>query len=200
MTVSATEEGSPGLINLVGMLTGFPPQDVEGPEDLVQTKIRADWIVRAGASAEEVIAALNPILRQQCKLPVRLAIGEKEREIVVARGRFRPRPLIEGRVAIELYGATLTLGGGNEGCGGLTEFLSAAGGFIEPRRHIVDEVEGRPEGDITWHMNFRTPFDEKTKREERGEEVVLRHISEQTGLSFSVERRKISILSVERSE
>src|SRR5262249_45240164 len=113
MIASATEEGSPELIYLLEMLVGFPPQDVEGSEDLVKTKIRADWIVRGDATAEQIVAALNPILLQQCKLPVRLAIREKEREIVVARGRFRPRPLIEGKVAIELYGATLTLGGGN---------------------------------------------------------------------------------------
>ena len=88
------------------------------------------------------------------------------------------KPLPESKGEIELYGATLTPGTGGGGTGSFAEFLQWAGRFVEPNRRIIDEVEKRPDGQISWHQNYRSPFDEQTTREDRGDEAVLKHLRE----------------------
>jgi hypothetical protein len=129
-----------------------------------------------------------------------LAVREVEREVVVARGRFQLRPLEAGRDTIEIYGATLTPGIGGGGSGDYAEFLRWVGRFIEPNRRIIDEVEVRPESPISWHLNSRSPFTERMRREDRDERAVLGHLAEQTGLTFTTERRTVPTLFVERTD
>ena len=189
------------LVNLLEGVAGFPAQDVEGPKDLLETPIEADWVVAAEAPPERRVAELDAILHEECKLPIRLRLHEKEREVVVARGRFELKPVLAGVDAIQFYGATLTPnGGGGGGKGTVAECLTWLGRFVEPHRRIMDEVEARPAGPVSWSLNFRSPFTERMTQEDRGDEAVLRHVAEQTGLTFTVEVRKVPILTVERAE
>ena len=198
MTFGAANDPGRWLLYLLDDVAGFPAQDVAGPDELLKTPIAADWIVAADADRDRRLAAFGAILRDECRLPIRLVLREIEGEVVVARGRYTPRPMSPGKDDIELYGATLTPdGGGGGGTGDLGEFLVDLGRFVEPHRRVVDEVEGRPAGAISWHRNYRSPFSEPSTREDRGDEAVLKHVAEQTGLTFAVERRKRSIVAVE---
>ena len=202
---SMTFSGSPDdegrwLMYLLDGVVGFPAQDVEGPDDLLKTPIKADWVVRGDASPEQLVAAFNSLLRDDCKLPIRIKLREAEKDVIVARGRYQFRPVVGGRDVLEIYGAALIPNEGGGGTGDLKECFRWVGRFVEPHRHIIDEVEGRPKGQISWHQNYRSPFSDQTTLEDRGDEAVLKHLAEQTGLTFTTERRKLRSLVVERVE
>jgi hypothetical protein len=129
-----------------------------------------------------------------------MTLRQVERDVVVVRGRYHYSPL-SGRSdnQIEIYGKQLgdrETGGG--GAGQFQDFLRWVGAWIE--RPVVNEVEGPPKGNVGWHYNARSPFTEKERREDHDEKLVLQHLHEQTGLTFTRERRPIRILFIERAK
>jgi hypothetical protein len=62
---------------------------------------------------------------------------------------------------------------------------------------VVNEVEAPPT-DVIWHQHARRPSTEQTQREDHDETLVLQHLHEQTGLTFTREKKAIRALFVER--
>jgi RNA polymerase sigma factor (sigma-70 family) len=182
------------------VLAGIYPQDIDGDGALLEEPVPGDFIVREGAPAEKVVARLDEILRKECALPVKLTLREVERDVFVVKGRWKSAP-VEGRKEneVELYGKQLVP---NSGAGGGTDdfagFLKAAGSFMG--RRLVSEVEAPPRGKVSWYNNLRSPFTAEQRLEDTDPERVLKHLTEQTGLTFKEDRRKVRILFVERAE
>ena len=188
-------------------------QGIEGDPGLLETPLKADFLVREGVPLQKLLAQFETILRRDFGLPARLSIRNEVRDVVVARGRYRYRPipdlkpLPEGRRSlgdrIEVYSREIgdlsdpkrfrtdssTKGGT---LGGL---FSNLGLFLD--RRVVDEVESPPEGHLDWHIT-----DYRLKKvigpEER--ELVLKHLTEQMGLTFSEETRPVRVIRVDRVE
>ena len=80
----------------------------------------------------------------------------------------------------------------------LPTFLKGVGRFIG--RPVVNEVEAGPTEAITWFSHVRSPFTEQMNREDHDEALVLKHLSEQTGLTFTREMKPIRILFIERAK
>ena len=72
------------------------------------------------------------------------------------------------------------------------------GEWIE--RPVVSEVWPPPKNHFSWFYNARSPFTEQMRREDHDEPLVLQHLHEQTGLTFTRERKPIRILFIERSK
>jgi hypothetical protein len=70
--------------------------------------------------------------------------------------------------------------------------------FIE--RRIVGEVEEMPKAQMTWYYHRRSPFTAEERQEDTDPETVLKHVSDQTGLTFKEATRKVRVLFVERAE
>jgi len=162
-----------------------------------------DWIVRQGASRAEVLVGLNAILREQFRPPLRVAVrpSADDRDVIVARGRYARKLLTEGdpkntaeNSRIFLFAAPGTPERFRR-VGTFEQFLFDASTFldIEPRPVILSQAEGVPAGLIGWeaHAAGRTEIDV---------ESVLRHLTEQTGLGFARERRRILVYHLERAE
>ncbi len=147
---------------------------------------------------KKVIARLEEILCKECKLPVKLALREVEQKVIVAHGKYHSQPLAgRDKDEIDLYGKQLVPNSRAGGGGGDFErFLKAAGVFIG--RRIVSEVEDAPRSDVSWRYHKRSPFTEEERKEDTDQELVLKHIGEQTGLTFKEETRKVWVLLVER--
>jgi hypothetical protein len=62
---------------------------------------------------------------------------------------------------------------------------------------VVNEVEAPPTV-VIWHQHARRPSTEQTQREDHDETLVLQHLHEQTGLTFTREKKAIRALFVER--
>lgn len=67
-------------------------------------------------------------------------------------------------------------------------------------RPVVGELEAPPKEEIEWYYNARSPFTEQMRREDHDEALVLKHLQEQTGLTFTLERKTIRILFIERAK
>jgi hypothetical protein len=200
MTFSTSGNGD-NLPTIVKTVAGIYPQDIEGDEGLRTQVITGDFVVREGAAPEKVVARLEDILRQECKQPVKLALKEVERKVFVARGRFHYTPLPDHKDNdIELYALqVIPNNGAGGGSGDFAEFLQAAGWFID--RRLVSEVEDAPKGRaVSWRYNRRSPFTEQEGKEDTDPEQVLKHLGEQTGLTFKEETRTVRVLFVERTE
>jgi hypothetical protein len=67
------------------------------------------------------------------------------------------------------------------------------------RRPILNEVESPPKGSLRWRYHVRQASIEPTRSRDGDETLVLGHLQEQTGLTFTRETRQIRILFVERT-
>jgi hypothetical protein len=169
---------------------GLYSYEIEGDSELLKTEVGGDWIVREGVPAEQLIQPLEAILQRAIRQRITLELRRVERDVVVARGRYRPSPL-QGHAdgEIEIYAHELAQhddrGGG---AGVFPAFLNWTAGWIG--RPIVNEVESPPTANIAWHHG---------RRKDRDLTLVLKHLEEQTGLTFTREKRPIRILFVERA-
>jgi hypothetical protein len=196
-------DGGTELLTLLTFLVGDSPQEIEGDPKLLQRPITGDFIVREGASREKVTSRLEEILRRECGLQLKLTFRQVERKVTVAHGRYRFTPL-PGRAAdqaenqIELYGKQLYGDGSPGGGGDFRQFLKGTGLFLGHR--VVGEVEGAPTAGMTWRYHRRSPATEEQTKEDTDPKGVLKHVSEQTGLTFKEETRRVAVLFVQRAE
>jgi hypothetical protein len=169
------------------------PTAIEGDSELMRTVVAGDWVFRERVSDEQMVAALESILQRVVRLRIKLTLRTVERDVVVVRGRYHHVPL-PGRQKneIDIYGKQLVndedAGGGN---GRFSGFLRQVGAWIG--LPVINEVEGPPT-DVIWH----NPSTAQTQRGDRDEALVLQHLHEQTGLTFTREKKPIRVLFVER--
>ncbi len=166
---------------------GIDPSAIEGDAELLKTKVSGDWIVREGVPAEQLIPPLEAILQRAVRQRITLTLRRVERDVVVVRGRYRAAPLPgHGEGEIEIYARELDPDGEEgSGAGTFPSFLKGVGEWIG--RPIVDEVESPPRANVRWHYNERDPSTERTRRGDGDEALVLKHLQEQTGLTFARE-------------
>jgi hypothetical protein len=196
------------VIDVCHVLHQLKPQQISGPKNLLVTPLPGDWVYREGMTAEILVAQLEPILRQELKLPIHLEFGEKTQEVYVARGTWHMTPLSDTRVrsgGVQIYGKVLNfspIGGssGGGGGGGLTELLDAVGEWIDAR--IVRDNVANPPQRVTWDYHLAphpvgrdSTADER--RAARDPALVLHNIEVQTGLTFTKETRPVKLLFVE---
>jgi hypothetical protein len=195
-----------GLGHLIDMVAGTPRTRVQCPADLLEEKVTGDFVVRDGATADQIMAQLQPILNRDCKLAVTFKFKEADEDVLLLSGKYAAKPLEgRGRNEIEIFATHLLdrdTGGG--GSGGFDAFLAAL------ERHIgkpvaADNIEGRPKM-VSWHFNVRSPrlvdpgkgID--TFAEDTDAPAVLGNIAAQTGLSVKTEKRKMRVMVVQRAK
>ena len=121
-----------------------------------------------------------------------------ERDVVVVRGRYRSSPLpARLRKAIDIYGKQIVKNSGaGGGSGDFPEFLQWVGDWVG--RPVVNEVQAPPTF-VSWQLHAAQPIHRASAaREDHDEALVLEHLHEQTGLTFTREKKTIRILFVER--
>jgi hypothetical protein len=185
-----------GVIQHIGV--NIDATEIDGDPDLLETRIAGDWVFREGVPDERMVAALEPILQRMHRLRIKLTFRSIERDVVVARGRYRHSPL-PGRAknSIDIYGIQLVKNSGaGGGTGDFPDFIRAVAGWIG--RPVVSEIELPSKESITWRYHERSPFTEQMLREDHDEAQVLQHLHEQTGLMFTREKKPIRVLFVER--
>ncbi len=184
------------LRDILRLLAGIHPREIEGDDELLNRRLLGDFIVREGLTPEKIVSLFEPILRRELKLPVKMTFREVPREVIVARGKYEFRPISGSpRDTIEIYGERLTTlpqeGGRYADSADIGEFLSWVGEYLD--RRMVSEVESPPEASLKWHENFR-------EEGRKAPELVLQHLTEQTGLRFAKETRRVRVLFVERAD
>jgi len=175
--------------------------EIEGDPEVLKTEVSGDWIYRVGVPDERMAAALESILQRALRLRITVRFRQVLRDVVVVRGRYRHSPVAgRSKNEVEIYGKEIVPNGGGAGGGGgkFPDFLKWVGEWIE--RPVVSEVEAPPQENIEWFYNARSPSTQQMRREDHDEALVLKHLQEQTGLTFTREKKPIRVLFIERAK
>ena len=179
------------------------PQDIEGDKELLHSShIQGDWVFREGTPKKQAVAELGRILNEKCNLPVKLTLRDVERKVFVATGEFKFHPISghSGKTKVYVYDKnpgtpeTQAAGGGN-----FERFIRDVGTFIDTR--IVSDLKNPPKDNFDWCFGDGIPYPPVKKQlDDRDSASVLKHVTEQTGVTFREETRTVPVLFVERAK
>lgn len=189
-------QNGPPLGEVLESLTGLMPPEVEAEASLLEAPISGDFIVRADETDERIVAALEPILRDELKLPVRMTFRREKQPVIVASGMFEFTPLPEHPNAIQIYVANSELGGGAvvAGRGDVETLLQNVSRRIGKR--IVNELETSPEQYFDWMV--RGGGRDPTADSIAHALWLLENLSKQTGMKFAEAEREVRVLTIMR--
>ncbi|HJT31357.1 MAG TPA: redoxin domain-containing protein [Pirellulales bacterium] len=200
---SLTTRQSLALASVLEFIVGLERYEIEGPADLLSREVSGDWTVRDVASTAKRLGALQEVLRDELKLPVRFVEREVEREVIVVSGRyeFLPLPGVRDRehifLAVEEAPDT-SLGG--TGSGSLADLLRSLGGRLN--RHVIDETDGAKGQKLRWrdHLVSHTlDFANRTEASQQKLDRLLFNLNQQTALRFTLEPRNVKVWFVEQA-
>jgi RNA polymerase sigma factor (sigma-70 family) len=191
------DEGA-ALARVLHATTGLQQTRLDGDAGVLETKVTGDWVVRAGADPEKLVAALEKVLRTECDLKVSLALKDAEREVYVLSGKYTSRPLPDRKEnEIEVYAKELTARDeGSCGTARLLEMADCIEGWIEVPI-VLGKIEGAPKR-VSWHFNTRYPTTKEQHAEEKDPKAVMANVAAQSGLTVKLEKRTIKVLVVKK--
>ena len=177
-------------------------QYLVGDAVLLDKAFSGDFVFRKEASQEQRVLALQKTF-QDAKRPLRVAFKDVETEVIVAQGTFvsKPLPEYENGTTVVFYGTApredSRSGGG--GSGTFAESLDWLGDFLG-QPVIAGNVVNAPHSvNFLDGPRFTGPDGSRLRKLPSEEaDLVLRHVSEQTGLDFHRERRLVRMLIVEQ--
>jgi RNA polymerase sigma factor (sigma-70 family) len=197
------------LARLLDLTASIARTRLEGPDELLAKRVTGDFVVRADATADQIVSQLQTILKKECDLPVSFNFKDDEETVFVLSGKYEAHPL-DGRDKnhIEVYGGYLAdparNSGGGSGGDSFDKFLGAVEQHVG-RRVVMDKIEGLPKR-VSWHYNVRSPMLKDPNRgidtyaEDTNPDAVLENVARQTGLVVKTEKRKVRVLVVEKAD
>lgn len=196
------------LFSVVRILTDLQNVDLGGNSRLwVNTKLGGDFIIRKGTSTEDIIEGLGSVLNQDLKLQASLEFKKVDQEVYVARGTFQAappgpawrRPEDKSYLIYGKEGPGPDKQHGEEDAGKFPDFLKAIGSRVG--RPVLSDIKNPPQGSIGWRTYFdhseRTTWKDFPRQFAKNPQLVLKHVSEQTGLTFHEENREVRLLFLE---
>ncbi|HZW33235.1 MAG TPA: M56 family metallopeptidase [Isosphaeraceae bacterium] len=191
--------GTNRLQDVLGFVLKLRRGEFDGPAELLNRPVPGDWIVRQGASKDDLLKALETILADELKQPIHFTPREVEHEVIVAAGRYQFHPLgdLPKERAVHLGTESLpSEDGGGGGSGSLREMLDWLGDRVS--RLVIDETDSSKET-VQWRDHLARAMNEMASGTESGRALLqrlLENVSKQTSLTFHQERRKVRVWSV----
>jgi RNA polymerase sigma factor (sigma-70 family) len=190
------QSGNGMLGGILETLLGLKPYEVEGPVELLQLELKADWVYRKGTPPLVMCRALEEAVRKDFQRPVSISLRQVERPVIVARGRFQPPAgsSVDKEKTVHFYLGAVAPAEGNPGTfASVRELLRDFSDII--RERIINEAIEPGPLKLKWqnHLPSDIAFD-RHKMEKIG--PALERLSRQTGLEFRIERRKVDIWQV----
>jgi uncharacterized protein (TIGR03435 family) len=158
-------------------IEGLPPINADG-----------DWIVRDGASTEDVLASLRVILHEQFQTDMNFEKEDVTKDALVISGTYHLQRIADATIGdLQVYADVLDhpkagesiMGGGNTSA---AEFWSILGGYLGSP--MVDQTKEEPRK-IDWLLSWsiRNAGTDATRRQQ-----ILDNITTQTGLTFKQDK------------
>lgn len=174
--------------SLEGMLTsvvGLSSFDFNLPRDIPDRDLAGDWIVRQGATPDQLMPALEVILRQQGR-PVHFEKRRVRQDVIVASGSFHFQPIDDPKwnKGVNIYSDKLNEPGrGGGATADLPEFFTELGNMLH--RRVVNQAD-RHRGHFEWryHDSGDLRYARPGPETEMKLDQILANVSRQTGLKF----------------
>lgn len=173
--------GPPTLVKVVRQIVGLPSYKLEMPLKYKLMHVTGDWILRAGASEDQKMEALNKILHDQLKWKFRLVKRSAEHDVLVASGNFALPGDPKDHV-LDVYVDSKNQKG--MAAGKVGEFLAMLGEATDTE--MIDETHPPAhalENGVFWRNCLSTNPTGKDA------ETLLANITKQTGTHFAHARR-----------
>jgi RNA polymerase sigma factor (sigma-70 family) len=179
--------------------------------------VAGDFVTRKNAPLVKLAPQLEKILREECKLDVRLTVKEEEQQVYVVGGTFKlaPRKWRE-KDEIDLYADESVLGkhfnrtntdrpetdGITSGWQIVTPATLArhVGWFLNVRLVCDQELPASPRFHVYHHERSPGTATPEEKAADHNPEKVLANLSAQTGLTFKKEKRRVEVLYLSAPE
>ena len=174
----------------------LPSFEYEGPEDLMSIKLPGDWIVDPDAPLEQRFGALSEIVRKASLKKLRFEQQKLARSVIVVTGNYtaETRNAKGRRIEIDLYVDRPDADeGGGGGSGTMDQFIQRIGDLANAP--VAIETSSRPIGTIAWRTHRTSYLYKQSAGAARHENLkaMLQHVTEQTGLEFSIEQRQMPV-------
>ena len=214
------------VVRLVESFTRIMSHEIEGDRKLKWTRIAGDWVVRDGVPAEKMLQGLEAVLREECKAPIRFRLAEKDRQIIVVSGKYNYRPMpgrstvtedhrsgyegndLQDYDQLEIFARDRN-GLTEEQSGDLAHLLSfltwyldrpVIGAGIRLPANMESSKPSERDHLLEWRSGNWRLRDEALEKGTLDEAAILKHLSEQTGLTFGEKTRRMRVLDIERAE
>jgi hypothetical protein len=183
------------FLDVAHTLMGLRSFDFEGLGTLGTLKMPGDWVRRPGTPTPAYMAALQEVLARDFGRPVRFVPRTVERDVLVASGTVNihslPKEMGKDMVAIYVDKRSDAISAGfGITAGAMNNLLGEVGELAGLK--AINETTPKDK-QCFWHYYVKpgTTLPLPTR------EKVLKNISDQTGISFKVERRPVEIWFVE---
>ena len=166
---------------LVESFTGIHPYEMQGDQQLMQTGVSGDWVIRDGVAPKKLLQELQAALRTECRLPIRFRLVQKDCQVIVATGQYTFQPLPGNadytdeaflpwdRVDVyEKDRSTIV----EEGGGTLDDVFDIVARFIN--RPVVNEVSQLPQNFVCWHWSARRYHEAQARGRRRASDSEAR--------------------------
>jgi hypothetical protein len=195
--------GPVGLECLLGFCLGVYFHEMEGDIGLVGVPIGGDFVIAEESTREEKRTRLEEILSSSAGKLVNLTLDEVDRPAIVFSGKWTARgvdgnPVGDKTQCVHVFGTEFGDTGGGGGSGDIGVFAKSLGERLA--RHIVVEATDAP-SEVIWRVHRGSCLRKK------GEppplqlfhiwDVVCNHITEQTGLAWTLATRRVPRVLIE---
>ena len=184
----------PGTVASALYMANIDVADLDGVRDVFDVKVPGDWIVRAGAPREAILADIQRELTKATNGRIRVEPARIEKDVIVASGTYAFKPLPNaGRRPDSVHLFTDTMDpeeGAGGGTGTMDEFLRRIGDVVDLK--VINETKPR-KAKVEWTNN--NSIHSAAKSDEKRNQL-LKNVTEQTSLEFKVERRMIDVWRV----
>jgi RNA polymerase sigma factor (sigma-70 family) len=167
---------------------GFWHYEFEAPASLFNIDLAGDWTIRKDTPREELLKALEPIILKATGRKIHFEKQSVERDVIVAHGTMKGS--LYGDNGIQIYAEKKDLYGGRSH-GGLTGFLGTAGERLNA--YVVNEARADNEASFGWVDSKDADASKMGDRREELTNMVLKNITDQTGLTFTHEKRFVDV-------
>lgn len=178
---------NPTVENILRTCARLPRYKIQMEDFDRMRTLEGDWVIRADASEADRMATIAEQIFLATEWPVKFEKQLIEREVFVARGKYKPTapspspgepPFI--LVYLDKHGQP-----SNRGVGNVANFLVALGEIMNTE--IIDETGDSNRDGVYW-SNFVSggvagPFREK----------MLKNVADQTGITFTPDKRKCDV-------
>jgi RNA polymerase sigma factor (sigma-70 family) len=181
---SRWNNGKSDVGSIIWQVVRMPRYRYEMDEKDRLREVPGDWVVRPGATTEELMAGLEKILQQRAGWNVKFEKQQVERDLYIARGAYVPDEKVPlDKRLIELY-LDQKKRHVSTHAGNISDFLISVGELMN--HEIIDETT-TSKTSIFWR-NYIGPMVTG-----RYKDVLLDHITEQTNINFHIERRMTTL-------
>ena len=183
------------FLGLSQALAGLRKYDFDGLGPLATLRMPGDWIRRQGTPGPQLLDGLAEILGSHFGRQVRFVPRTVERDVLVASGtvKIHSLPKEMGNDMVAVYAdkrSNTNAAGFGMRAGPVSDFLGEVGELVGLK--AINETTPKNK-QCFWHYYV----DPGTMLSQPMREKVLKNISDQSGISFKVERRPVEIWFVE---